>query len=405
MPAASGIYKQVAIKKESAYGVLPTASGARLLDRVDASFNLQKQAYESNRIRTDLQQSDARHGVRTVNGSINDELCPGSQSDMIGSLLKRPFAAIAAMTGLSLTIAAGVGSTWTVTRGAGSWITSGVRVGQVVRLTAGTFNAANLNKNLFVVGATATVLTVMVANGSTLVAEGPIASATVTVPGRYTYIPTTGHVEESYSVEEWYSDIGRSEVFVGWKPAQASVKLPPTGMATIGITGEGKDLGQAPGTTRYFTNPSAQSAIAPLASVNGLLRFDGADPGSAVTGLDFEITSAYSGEPSVGSNTKGQQFAEGVVVKGSFTAYFEDGSLPARFYNEETMALDVLFTTDNSAAADFMTFSIPRIKVSSADKNDGKGGVVRTYQFTASINPTGGAREQTTIAVQDSQAT
>lgn len=403
MPAASGIYKQIAIKKETTYGVLPTASGARLLDRVDASFNLQKQAYESNRMRSDMQQGDARHGVRTVAASINDELCPGALSDLIGSILKRPFAAITPLTALSITIAAGAGGTWTITRAAGSWLTSGVRVGQVGRLTAGTFNAANLNKNLFVVGVTALALTVMVANGSALVAEGPIASATFTLPGKYTYIPTTGHVEESYAVEEWFPDVTRSEVYVGFKPAQASIALPPTGMATIGITGEGKDLGQAPGSTRYFTSPTASAAVPVLASVNGVLRVGSAQQ-LAVTGLNIEVNSAYSGEPSVGSNSKYQQFAEGISVRGSFTAYFEDGVLPAMFYDETITTLDAIFTTDNSAAAEFMTFSLCRLKINSADKADAKGGIVRTYNFTTSINPTAGEREATTIAVQDSLA-
>lgn len=403
MPAASGVYKQVAIKKETTYGVLPSASGARLLDRVDSSFNLQKQAYESARIRNDMQQGDSRHGVRTVAGNINDELCPGALSDVMGTLLKRPFAAVSPLTGLSLTIASGAGGTWTITRSTGSWLTSGVRVGQVGRLTAGTFNAANLNKNLFIVGVTALALTVMVPNGSALVAEGPIASATFSLPGKYTYIPTSGHVEESYAVEEWYPDIARSEVFVGWKPAQATIALPPTGMATIGITGEGKDLGQAPGSTRYFTSPTSSAAVPVLASVNGLLRVGSAQQ-LAVTGLNIEINSAYSGDPSVGSNSKYQQFAEGVSVRGSFTAYFEDGVLPAMFYDETITTLDAIFTADNSAAAEFMTFSLNRLKINSADKADAKGGIVRTYNFTASINPTAGEREQTTIAVQDSLA-
>jgi hypothetical protein len=96
--------------------------------------------------------------------------------------VRRAFAAVAAITGLSITIA-GSGPTYTVTRAAGSWLTDGVKVGQVGRLTAGSFNAANLNKNL-VICVTATVLTVMPVNGVALVAEGPIAAATWTPPAR-----------------------------------------------------------------------------------------------------------------------------------------------------------------------------------------------------------------------------
>lgn len=402
MSAASGVYKQVAIKKETSYGVLPAAAGARLLDRVDATFNLQKQAYESARIRTDLQMGDNRHGVRTVNGAINDELCPGSHSDLIGSLLKRPFSAVSPVAGLSITIEQGADGEWSIERDPGSWMTDGIRVGQVIRLSGAGLSPDNTGKNLFVVRLSELVAVVKVVNSTALVEE--VASGvSVVAPGGYTFIPVSGHVEESYAVEEWFADIAVSEVFVGWKPAQASIKLPPSGLATIGITGEGKDLART-GTASYFTNPASQSAQPSLASVNGLLRIDGQSPGVCITGLDFDITSAYSGDPCVGSSVKNHQFAEGVTVKGSFTAYFVDGVLPAKFFAETAMSLDVLLTADNSAAADFMTFSIPRVKVNSADKSDGKGGIVRTYQFTASINPTAGASEQTTIAVQDSRA-
>jgi hypothetical protein len=401
MAAASGIYKQVSIKKETAYGTLAGTTGARALARVDAVFNLAKEAYESNRIRTDLQYGDARHGVRSVAGTINDELVPGALSDVIGSICKRAFTAVTAETSLSLTIAA-AGNNYTITRAAGSWLTGGKRVGQVVRLTAGTFNAANLNKNLFVLGVTATVLTVATANGSELVAEGPVASATLSVPGKYTYVPLTGHVEDSYTVEEWFSDVPRCEVFTGFKPAQAALRMPPNGLATIAITGAGKDLGQT-GATRYFSNPTVGTEAASLAAVNGLLR-TGGNAQLAVTGLDIDLTSAYSGDATVGSNTKNFQFAEGVKVSGSFSAYFESGDLPALFYDETVTTLDVLMTSDNSANAEFMTFSLNRVKVNSADKADGRGGIVRTYAFTASVNPTAGEREATTIAIQDSLA-
>jgi hypothetical protein len=51
-----------------------------------------------------------------------------------------------------------------------------------------------------------------------------------------------------------------------------------------------------------------------------------------------------------------------------------------------------------------MTFSLNRVKVNSSDKDSGRGGVLRTYSFTASLPPAAGAREQTTLAIQDSLA-
>lgn len=405
MGQASGVFKQIAIKEEATYGVLPSASGAQLLRRTDATFNLSKDTYESNEIRTDLQTADMRHGVRRVAGTLNGELSPGSYAAYIAALFKREFAAVTALTALSLTVA-GSGPTYTLTRAAGSFLTSGLKVGQVIRLTAGTFNAANLNKNLFIVALTATEATVIVLNGSALVAEGPITAATITVPGKTTYVPVSGHTDKSFSVEEWYSDISRSEVFSGCKFTKASIQLPPSGMATLGLDVAGKDFGQAPGSTRYFTSPTALSSSGVVAAVNGVLRIGGVTLAS-VTGLNFDVEASFSGDPVVGSNVVPTQFAGRVKVSGQFTAYFEDGVLPAAFFDEAELGIQVAMTTSNDAAADFVSFSMSRVKLGGADKADGDGGVVRTFPFTALLNTNGGsgtAHEQSTIAMQDSLA-
>lgn len=406
MPQASGVFKQIAIKEETTYGVIPAvATGAQLLRRTDATFNLSKDTYESNEIRTDLQTADMRHGVRRVAGTLNGELSPGSYAAYLAALVKREFAAVTALTALSLTVA-GSGPTYTVTRATGSFLTSGLKIGQVIRLTAGTFNAANLNKNLFIVDLTALIATVIVLNGTALVAEGPIATATISVPGKTTYVPTTGHTDKSFSIEEWYSDISRSEVFSGCKFTKASIQLPPSGMATLGLDVSGKDHGQTPGATRYFTTPTALTSSGVVAAVNGVLRV-GSVTMAAVTGLNFDIEAGFSGDPVVGANVVPTQFAGRVKVSGQFTAYFEDGVIPAAFFAETELGIQVALTTSNDAAAEFVSFSLSRVKLAGADKADSDGGVVRTYPFTALLNSNGGtgtAHEQSTISIQDSLA-
>lgn len=403
MPQASGVFKQIAYKKETAYGTLPTASGAQLLRRVEGGLNLQKDTYQSNEIRADFQTADMRHGVRRVVGNINGELSPGSYAPLIGSLLKRDFAAVSAISSLSITIAAS-GSNWTLTRGAGSWLTDGVRVGHVGRLTAGTFNAANLNKNLLVLSMTATVLTVRPLNGVALQAEGPIASATFTLPGKSTYVPLTGHTDDSYSFEEWFADITRSETFSGVKTTRASFDLPPTGMATIALELMGKDHGQTPSGTRYFTSPTAAGSSGVVAAVNGIVSVQGV-PSAVLTGLSFEVSANYSGDPVVGSNSISALFAGRVQVSGQFSCYFEDGTIPGYFYDETEISLVVAMSTGNAANSDFLTFCLPRIKVGGADKADVDRGIVRTFPFTALLNSTTSAGlEGTTLLTQDSLA-
>lgn len=96
-----------------------------------------------------------------------------------------------------------------------------------------------------------------------------------------------------------------------------------------------------------------------------------------------------------------------VKVSGTFTAYFQDATLRDYFLNETEISLVVALVSDNTAASDFVAFSLPRLKVGSADRGDGDKGILATFAFTGLYNGAGGAgtsSEQTTLVVQDSQA-
>lgn len=403
MPIASGVFKQLAYKAETTWGTVPSASGAQALRRTTSSLDLTKETYQSNEIRPDLQLADFRHGVRSVTGRISGDLSPGTHDDFLAAILKRDFAAVSPVTGASITVA-GAGPTYTVTRAAGSFLTDGVKIGDVIRLTAGSFAAGNLNKNLFVVALTATVATVIVLNGSALVAEGPIASATVTVVGKKTFVPTSGHTDKSFAIEHWFSDIAQSEVFSGCKPSACAIALPPTGIATVDWDFMGKDVTTA--TSQYFTSPTAATSTGSLAAVNGVVRV-GSTTVATITGLTLNIAANFTGEAVVGSNVKPLMSPGRVLVTGQATCYFEDATFRDAFLNETETSILAAFTSDNTAAADFVSFAIPRVKFGGSAKDDGEKGIVQTIPFQALLNSAGGtgtSTERTTLSVQDSQA-
>lgn len=403
MPIASGVFKQLAYKVESTWGTAPSASGAQALRRTSSTLDLSKETYQSAEIRPDLQLSDFRHGVRSVQGRISGDLSPGTHKDFMAAILKRDYAAVSAITGASITIA-GSGPTYTVTRAAGSFLTDGVKVGDVVRLTAGSFNAANLNKNLFVVSLTSTVATVIVLNGSSLTAEGPVASATVLVVGKKTFVPTSGHTDKSFSIEHWFSDIAQSELFSGCKATACAINLPPSGIATVDWDFMGKNV--ATSTSQYFTSPTAATTTGSLAAVNGVVRI-GNTTVATLTGLSLNIAANFTGEAVVGSNTRPVMAPGRVLVTGQATCYFEDATYRDAFLNETEISLMAAFTSDNTAAADFVSFVLPRVKFGGSSKDDGEKGIVQTIPFQALLNTAGGAgtaTEATTLIVQDSQA-
>lgn len=403
MTIAAGVAKQVTYKQESAWGVAPGASAGQSLRRVTSDLALNKETYQSEEILPTYQLSDMRHGVRSVGGGINGEFSPGTWKDFMAAAVRKAYAAVTALTGLSITVA-GAGPTYTLTRGSGDYLAGGAKVGHVVRLTAGSFNAANLNKNLFVLAVTATILTVMPLNGVALVAEGPIATATVTWPGKVAFAPATGQTDLSFAIEHWHPDISISELFLGLKIDTMDIELPPTGIAKINLGFMGKDM--TPAAAQYLTSPTAATTSGVLAAVNGLLIAQGAAI-ALMTGLTLNYKGEMAAEPVVGSNTYAD-IAEGrVLIGGQATLLFQDATFRDYFLNETEVSMAVALATSTAAAADFVGITLPRVKFGGAGRDDGRKNLILTMPFTALYNGAGGAgisSEQTTINFQDSLA-
>jgi hypothetical protein len=403
MPAASGVFKQLAYKVESTYGTAPSASGAQSLRRVTSDINLVKDTYSSNEIRTDQQMQDMRHGVRRVQGTINGELSPGTYADFVAAALRKDFAAVTSLTSLSLTVAAS-SPNYTLTRGSGDYLTGGMKVGDVVRVTAGTgLNADVLNKNMLVVALSATVMTVRVLNGSTITA-GSGTSCTIALTGKKTWAATSSHTNKSYSIEHWFSDLVQSEVYTGCQPSTLDIQLPASGLATIGIGIMGQGVTTA--TSQYFTSPTAATSTGLIAAVNGVALVSGT-PIASLTGLTLNVQSNRSGDPVVGSNVVPTLFPGRILVSGQATAYFDSVTLRDAFLNESEVGLVMAFAADNTATAATFAIALPRCKINSHTMNDGEGGIVATVQFQALLPSTGGsgyANELSTIVIHDSAA-
>jgi Phage tail tube protein len=404
MTIAKGVAKQVAAKLESTYGVLAGASGAKLLRRVTSNFNLVKQSYSSSEIRTDYQMADFRHGVRSAEGTLAGEFSPGSYSDFFAAALAKDFVAGVAITGAGITIAAS-GSQYTLTRGAGSYLTDGFKVGDGIRITLATgLNADSLNKNLLITALTATIATVSVMNGTSMT---PAAGTTVSlaVTGKKTYVPQTGHTSKSFTVEEFYSDIAQSEVFVGCKVNTIGVKIPATGMSTLDFGFMGKDLFQT-GTSQYFTTPTALGTSGVFAGVNGVVVFNGA-PVALITDATINIKRNIANAEVLGSNSIAESFDGRCLVDGSFSLYFVDAVAKDAFKNETEVSLIFTLTANNTATADFVSITIPRAKINSAGKADAETGITMSCNFQALLAVAGGAgtaSELSVIVVQDTLA-
>lgn len=405
MPISQGIFKKTVIGRQSAKGTLALVGVGSIIRRESSTFELTKEAYTTESEITSTQQiTSSRHGVRTVNGKLTGILSPGTYSDPLSAVLRRDFAAVASLTALSITIA-GSGPTYTITRAAGDFLAGNIKIGMVVRLSAGAFNAANLNKNLLVIGVTATVLTVMVVNGVALVTEGPIASSTVSVPGKVTFTPTTGQTNIYHTVEELYPDVPFSERNQDVKFTQANLSLPGSGNAKIDFTAIG--LNQTNSASAYFTAPTAETSTDSLVAASGVLMVNGVAQ-ATITDLSVNIDGkGTAADGVVGSDVRPDVFTGKVSVTGSFTCYFDGSAIPSLFLNETATSIVSALAAGTAANADFMTLTMSNVRLNSSTPTDSETGQKRSYNFVAILNAAGGtgvATEKTTLQVQDSQA-
>lgn len=405
---ATGVNKQVKYKVESAWGTVPAAATSQALRRVTSDLDLTKEVYESNEIRTDYQVADMRHGSRSVGGTINGELSPGTYKDFMAAALRQAWQT-QVTTGAIITVTSAVtsGAAGTFTRSAGSFFTDGFKIGQVVQWSGfATTGVPNNAHNFYITALTATVMTGTMLDGVAVGAKAAGDSVTGVTVGKFASAPLTGHTDLSYSIEHYYSDLVLSEVFSGCKVSQIDVQLPATGMATCGVGFMGKDITTA--SAEYFTSPTAQTTTGILAAVNGAIYVAGVVVAN-ITGMNFTINGNMTGGAVVGSNTKPDIFEGRIQVSGQITAFFESATLRDLFINETLASINCVFTTANTAAADFVAFSFPSVKIGGAKKDDGDKGLIQTLPFTALLNSTGGTATtlstlKTTLTIQDSAA-
>lgn len=405
MTIAQGVAKELRAKRQIAKGTLAGATGAFKVRRTSASFELQKEAYTTeDEITSTAQLLSVRHGVKLVNGQINGILSPGSYADFLAALLRKDFAAGGTSSALSTVTATATAPHFV--RSSGSWITDGFKVGQVVRCTGwATTGVGNNSKNFLITALTATDMTVVALDGTAVAAKDAGDSVTFTTPGKLSYVPDSGHTSIYYTFEEWYSDALVSERNLDCRISSAQLALPGSGNATVQFSVVGLD--QSNDVTAYFTSPTAESTTDALAAANGLLVVNGSTV-AVVTDLSINIDGRSApADGVVGTNIRPDVFRGKVSVSGSFTAYFEGGTIPDLFLDETETSIISALTAGSAANADFMVLSVPRIKLSSSTPDDGETGLKRTYAFTAMMDTTGGTSadtHKTTIMIHDSQA-
>jgi hypothetical protein len=402
-----GITRQIIIGRETTFGTLAASGSGKILRRVNASPNLNKDNFASQEILASQQYRDMRHGTRRPGFALSGQLAPGSYTDFFEAMLRRAFAA-GATTGALITVAAAAGPPGTFTRSAGSFITDGFKVGDVVRWTGWTTTGlANNARNYRISALTATVMTVAGVGNETVAVKAAGDSVTCTVVGKKTFMPVTGQQFFSYTIEDWNPEASPqvSERYTGNRIQSLRLMLPPTGNLMLDAQMVGKD--QQVSTTQYFASATTAGTSNALTAVSGAVRFNGLDVAN-ITGAQVQFDVPVEANPVVGANTVPEIFQGALRVSGQLQSYFTDRDIANLFLNETEVDLVFYLTADGTVNSDFITLVMNRVKLMSHQKNDGQLGLIQSMQFQALEHVTGAgtgtAFEATTITVQDSAA-
>lgn len=414
MSIAEGVSVRVAYKAnvagtmatsaEADTSTIPGASSAQILRRVASTLDLTKDTYESAEIRADRQVADFRHGIRRVAGAIQGELSPKTYFPFLEATHRDTATAGVALDETDLTSVAADSGTAKLTFGGGDPVALGLGVGMIIRFT-GLSEAANNDRNFTVLsfgGASNREVTVAPAPTT----MGADSDFDMTVPGKTTIVPASGHVRRLFTFEHYHDDLDIARLFTECRVHGYRLSLPATGMATIEIPVMGRGMrvltaGDAP----YFTTPTAAGTEGIAAAVNGVLLVGGSVVG-VVTAVEINAEVAASGPAVVGQNFVPDIILGRFRLTGQVTALFDSATLLSNFLDESEVALLVRLDASSAANTAAVSIYLPRIKFGGAAvPAQGEGEQTVTLPFQALLY--GGAAPgvpATTIRIHDTAA-
>lgn len=407
MAFTEGSTQYFAFKKETTPNTQETGAGGQILRRVTGQLNLAKAEVTSAEKRTDFQEANVTHGTRSVNWSINGEMYAGDYEEFLAAIHRKDFVAItdiSASAGDGFTISSG-----TLTRAAGggeSFITDGVAVGYVIRL-AGMATAANNSRNLLVTAVTATTLDLEAIDGGAAVADDASAneSATISVPGKTTWVPESAHTSDTFTIERYDSRTDTSQIAYGCKVGTVEISINPDQPPSLAFSGLGIDQADESASAPILTSPTAAGTGSLMAAAIGYIRLDGAQQ-AVVTAASLTIDVGTSNQPVVGANTSPDIFyGRTVQVTGSLTILREGVTVENIFDDETEVELQLFTAAPGSEPRSFYSIFLPRVKLNSADVDDPDGPVTISANFRALKKATATGYNPTTIQMQDSAIT
>lgn len=375
---------RVAFLVEATLNTAPGTSGGEVLRLTPSpGLSLRKDAIRSNEIRDDGLSTIPRHGSRMVSGSFSGELSASSFNTPIAAVCRATQTAASTLTQATASLTSIVfGSNYVAlvtTTSTGGWVTGGIRVGDVFRITGS--SATNNNLNAQVVAMTTHTLTVP---SGTFTAEATAVTSYSLTRGTKIF-NADAVVRSSYYVDQYYQDLDLSEVFGGCRFTGLTLNGSPNGMAEIALSVMGLSASSlASGASPYFTAPT-EYTTAPLVFADAAIYFDGAKITTA-TSFSLSLDNGGATLPVIGSSVSPDVFDGSARLSGSLSFLTEDLDTLGDFADEDELELFVLMQGVETAPKSYVGLYVPRLKLMNLDKPLGSdSALIETVQWEAGV--------------------
>ena len=380
----------------------PGATGGQVLRHVSHNLSLTKDSYRPNEKRQDAQQMMGAHGSRTVPGTINGFLSPGTHQDLFAAVMRAEWSDVLELDETDLTSAAFDATTKTVTFGGGDPVSLGLRVGMTT--TFGNLATAGNNDKTFVI--------LGFSGGSNRVVSIYPAPTTATADTSFTISagailtnPSTPETRTNYKMafEVYNPDIDLSRFYTECRISGFDLSIGVN--ANVGLNfsllGRNRQVLMS-GSAPFFDAPAAETSTGIPTSMQGLLLLGGVAIG-VVTGLNIKVDLAAEAAKAI--NPDG--LVAGILLgdfmcSGDFTLFLTDGVALAAFDDETELALMAFLPTSSAAAAPANVVYLPRIKINSNSESESNKAKAIQCQFEAArYNGTAPGVPSTTMLIAD----
>lgn len=390
----------VNFKVEGTFNTAPGASGAETLRFTPSpGLNLKAATIRSNEQRSDALQTMGRNGSLQVDGSYGAEASLSSHDTILEAVMRSTWDAALTITQATAGLTSITTTTSTIVASAGSWITAGLRVGDVIRMS-GHATTANNNINLRIKALTASTITV---HGTPLTADASADTSFTIVRGKKLKNPATP-TKRTFYVEQNNVDIDSSQLFGGVRFIGMKLTGTPDGVAAWEFTALGASMDTVTGASApYYTSPTTYNTT-PLAFADAKISVGGVDIAIATSfELNYQINAAT--QPVIGSQVSPDVFDNDVVLTGTFSLIREDFDNLNAFVDETEFELHILLTEPEGEPKDYISIYVPRLKFTGVDAPlGGDGAMIESAPFQTGAKEATGGYDATLLTICTSAA-